>query len=208
MQQTAQPIDADTAAIGGSSISVDAHAVEGALLDPQWQRRPEETARAFAAFCDYRDMGPARSLRLLLKQYQGANRPQTAPKAPPTRRLKTLKLWSRRYAWPRRTQAFDAHLELLSRREREKAYMEDLEALRARQKQLGRITLRAATRLLEKALGRLEALEASEIDPGKLPAFFRAAASVAETATNAEAVALGLHELITLLDARDAESVQ
>ena len=59
---------------------------------------------------------------------------------------------------------------------------------------------------MEKASRRLEEIDLADIDPGRLPSFFRAAASVAEVATNAEAVALGMHELMGLLDSRDQEA--
>ncbi len=78
--------------------------------------------------------------------------------------------------------------------------MNDMEAMRQRQKQLSLATFNASILLLHKATRRLQALDAADIDPGKLPAYFRAAGAVAEMATNAEAVALGLHELMSLLD--------
>ncbi|MGH2354095.1 MAG: hypothetical protein ACRDJN_21015 [Chloroflexota bacterium] len=55
-----------------------------------------ETARARQAWADYLALGPGRSLEGLLDRYQ------SAPKAPPTRRLKTLKAWSRAYGWQAR----------------------------------------------------------------------------------------------------------
>ncbi len=61
----------------------------------------------------------------------------------------------------------------------------------------------AAARLLRKANVRLERLLAEEIAPQHLSPFFRAA--VDEAAANAEAVANGLHELISLLYSRDDE---
>ena len=86
--------------------------------------------------------------------------------------------------------------------------MNDMEAMRQRQKKLSLATFSAAISLLHKAIERLKALDAADIDPGRLPAYFRAAAAVAEVATNAEAVALGLHELVSLLDEpRDSREV-
>ena len=41
------------------------------------------------------------------------------------------------------------------------------------------------------ARSRLEALGVEEADPGRLSSYFRVAASIAESATSAEAVALG-----------------
>jgi hypothetical protein len=30
---------------------------------PPWEQQPKESARAYGAFCAYRDLGPCRSLR-------------------------------------------------------------------------------------------------------------------------------------------------
>ena len=64
----------------------------------------------------------------------------------------------------------------------------------------------AAARLLRKANVRLERLLAEEIAPQHLPSFFRAVASVAEADANAEAVAVGMHEPVGLLDAWDGDA--
>ncbi len=175
-----------------------------------WQRARDETAKAYAAFCHYRDMGPVRSLRLLLARYEEEHCQQTANEPPtgnrrvvvPTLRFRTLADWSRRNEWQRRAGAYDAHLALVARRVAEVAYMEDLESFKKRQKELSQATYAVAVALLDKARVRLEALDVEEIGPGRLPSYFRAAASIAESATNAEAVALGVHELIELLDAQ------
>ncbi len=58
---------------------------------------------------------------------------------------------------------------------------------------------------MKKANARLERLLAEEIAPQHLPSFFRAVAAVAKAGTNAEAVALGLHVPVGLLDSRDGE---
>ena len=160
--------------------------------DHSWRRREGETAKAYAAFCLYRDLGSGRSLE---KARQALGKSSGY--------IRQLETWSSRSAWQERCRTYDAFLELLSRREREAAYIEDMEAMRQRQKQLSLATFNTAISLLHKAMARLKALDAADIDPGKLPAYFRAAAAVAEMATNAEAVALGLHELLGLLDARE-----
>ncbi len=164
------------------------------VTDDAWTRSDDETAKAYAAFCLYRDLGTERSLEKV-RQKVGKR----------SGYIRQLERWSSRYAWPRRSKGYDAHLELLARRGREAAYMNDMEAMRQRQKKLSLATFNAAISLLHKATERLQALDAADIDPGKLPAYFRAAAAVAEMATNAEAVALGLHELMSLLDVRDGE---
>ncbi len=176
-----------------TDLANDAGEADGAV----WTRSDDETAKSYAAFCLYRDLGSARSLEKA-RQRLGKS----------SGYIRQLETWSSRYAWLRRSKGYDAYLELLSRREREASYMTDMEAMRQRQKKLSLATFSAAIGLLHKAMERLKALDAADIDPGKLPAYFRAAAAVAEMATNAEAVALGLHELVSLLDApRDAGEV-
>jgi len=69
-------------------------------VDPLARAEPE-TRQANAALRDYAAMGPGRSLASL------ASRHQTDPKAAPTKRLRTLKDWSRRYAWQARVEAVD-----------------------------------------------------------------------------------------------------
>ncbi len=178
-----------------TDLANDAGEADGAV----WTRSDDETAKAYTAFCLYRDLGSGRSLDAAFAQAKGCQKG--------VKRVSGFwQRWSRDHAWKNRAEAYDAHLELLSRREREAAYMKDMEAMRQRQKKLSLATFNAAISLLHKAMQRLQALDAADIDPGKLPAYFRAAAAVAEMATNAEAVALGLHELVSLLDApRDGE---
>lgn len=64
-------------------------------------RRATETKPAYAALCDYCQMGAGRSLAALLDRYQ------TATKPPPTKREKTLKDWSRFNEWQARAGAYD-----------------------------------------------------------------------------------------------------
>ena len=71
------------------------------------QRSDQETDAAVSACNDYLRMGPGRSLQGLLDGY----RPQSAPKAPPTKRLETLKDWSGRFEWQARAGAYDAEID-------------------------------------------------------------------------------------------------
>lgn len=66
------------------------------------QRQPGETDRAVLACNDYLRMGPGRSLANLLERYQSGT------ESAPTRRLTTLKDWSRKYGWKERVVAYDA----------------------------------------------------------------------------------------------------
>jgi hypothetical protein len=57
----------------------------------------KESAQALRALSDYLAQTPPRSLERLAERYQSATEPP-----PPTRRLKTLKDWSRTYRWQER----------------------------------------------------------------------------------------------------------
>lgn len=58
--------------------------------------QPRQNPKAEQAFLDYVALGPGRSLSALIEAYQ------SAPKAPPTKRLETLKDWSTKYHWQAR----------------------------------------------------------------------------------------------------------
>ena len=104
----------------------------------------------------------------------------------------------------RAIRAYDVYREREARKIKEAADNVALEAYRNRQVTLSQAGMQAAIRLLEKSVARLITLDASDIKPGQLPAFFRAAAHVAEVSGNAEATALGLDELSALLEDNNA----
>ena len=66
-----------------------------------WEMRPDESAEAFKAFCDYRGMGKA-SLNALYVRYRSG----TSESPPPTRRMRTLSEWCARYDWVERRKAW------------------------------------------------------------------------------------------------------
>lgn len=70
-----------------------------------WERRSDESPKAFHAFATYRDLGPARSLDRA-RQALGKN-------AAGYKRL--LDEWSSKYAWVERVAAWDAHHDALAR---------------------------------------------------------------------------------------------
>lgn len=73
----------------------------------EWDRQPGESARAFAAFCVYRDDGAGRSLRATVDK--------TGTK------LTQIGAWSRRHGWVSRVEAYDAHMARLEQAAREQA---------------------------------------------------------------------------------------
>ncbi len=157
-----------------------------------WDRQEGETPKAFAAFVVFRDQGPSRSLDAAYREARGQ---RSGNKRAPG----TWTDWYTRYRWKQRAEAYDAHLERLARRDRETEHLGDLQAYRERQKRIAQATIENCVGLMEKAGARLEGLEPEQIPPKLLPAFFRAAAALAEVASNAEAQMIGLQELFNQL---------
>jgi hypothetical protein len=65
------------------------------------QQKPQETAKAHAAFLEYCAMGPERSLRKLAEK-QGKNRAKTGQIA------NQLAIWSAQHHWQERVKKYDA----------------------------------------------------------------------------------------------------
>lgn len=88
--------------------------------DPVWERQPGEPARAFAAFCVYRDMGPQRSIR----------KAEPIIRAAGNGARKTVHQWSSKWGWASRAPAYDAMLdrERVAERVGEVRKMEDRHA--------------------------------------------------------------------------------
>jgi hypothetical protein len=70
--------------------------------DDPLSRIKGETIKAHNALMDYFLMGSGRSLNLLLEKYRAQIVSEVYLKAPPTKRLQTLKNWSSRYHWQAR----------------------------------------------------------------------------------------------------------
>ena len=155
-----------------------------------WEQQEVETAKAYEAFCDYRDMGAARSIDKAFRLRQ--NDAKIAPRG--------WDRWAAEYEWKRRAEAYDAHLELTARKGREEAHTAEIVAYRERCRKAAIQTGEMALAVLMKAGQRLKTLEPEQIEPHVLPAYLRAAASVMEASLNAEAEAVGVRRLETLLD--------
>lgn len=68
------------------------------------ERITTDTSRSYAALCDYAAMGPGRSLEKLCERYRSDT------STVPTKRLTTLKDWSREDDWQNRVQVYDQAL--------------------------------------------------------------------------------------------------
>lgn len=103
-----------------------------------WDRQPDETAKAFEAFCVYRDLGPGRSI------------PQVGQKLGKSEG--TLEPWSSKYEWVKRATAWDAEQD---RRARE-AQIKEIVAMRKRHAKI-------AAKALEKVSAALECVDPENV---------------------------------------------
>jgi hypothetical protein len=92
-----------------------------------WDRRPDESAQAFRAFCAYVEMGLSRSLAAVGRELYGVGRKRDA-----TGRLQE---WSRKTDWVARAAAFDAHQNSIRQEAMEAEF-------RAREVEMARLRLR------------------------------------------------------------------
>lgn len=101
-----------------------------------WERREDETSRAYEAFCTYRDIGPGRSIA---KTGQLLGKNQT-----------TLEQWSSKYGWVKRAAAWDDEQERIERTTAQKEQLKAIKDMRKRHADLGQAMLIKAARALAK----------------------------------------------------------
>src|SRR5260370_5769850 len=121
-----------------------------------WEQLPGESAKAYAAFCLYRDLGPRRSLDEASRSYH-RGRASSADGDTPSRRRRasgTMRRWADRWNWPARARAWD--------QECTRAHAtEQIEAL----KEMTKRHLQEAKVLQNKAVLRLSQLQPEELKP-------------------------------------------
>jgi hypothetical protein len=123
-----------------------------------WEQQPEETARAYGAFCVYRDLGPRRTLAAAAAAF--FERTGDAPE-------RQVDKWSSAFRWVERAAAWDRHLDAQGRAAQETARREMAERHG-----------REARALQAKALERLRALRPEELSPADVLRFFVDAAKL------------------------------
>lgn len=75
-----------------------------------WEKQPGETAKAYQAFCVYRDLGAGRSLSIAYER-TGKGRSKTGERSGKTEAPRLWERWSSKYQWVERSQAYDRHIE-------------------------------------------------------------------------------------------------
>jgi hypothetical protein len=125
-------------------------------------RQPGESARAFAAFCCYRDLGPRRSLREACRRFYDGETPG---------KVRQLERWSAAWGWGGRAAAWDEELDRQARetQERERRGMAERHA-------------RLAVACQDKALARLGAMRPEELGPAEVLRYLVEAAKLERAA--------------------------
>jgi len=111
-----------------------------------WERQKDESSRAYAAFCVYRDLGIERSLDKALA---------TANKKPTNRRHWAR--WMEKYNWVKRTKAYDDYIERKKREEKEKAILDMAE-------RHAKLAMAFQQRIAE----RIKVIDPSELSPSDM----------------------------------------
>jgi hypothetical protein len=149
------------------------------------EQLPNESAKAYAAFVAYAEMGTQRSLEKVQQKYDKS-----------TSYIRVLARWSAQHRWQERVREYDAAIaaeraELL----RQQRHAE-IERLRS-DSQADAANLRKLARGLNYQLDQAIAhLETGDIEPRHMAGILRTIAQALETATNLDAAALGIDEAL------------
>lgn len=123
------------------------------MAEKPWERQDGETPKAFEAFCEYRDLGPNRSIAKT-GQKLGKN-------------LTTLSEWSSKYDWVKRVAAWDVEQDRIAR----EAQIKEIVAMRKRHAKI-------AERALEKVTEALETINPQEMTHADMTRFMDVASKL------------------------------
>lgn len=112
-----------------------------------WERQPEETTKAFEAFCIYRDMGQERSAA------------KVAEKLSKSEQL--MKRWSYTHGWVERAAKWDDEQDRIERETAQREQSKAIREMRKRHADLG-------TAMLIKAAQALKSIPVQDIKPGDI----------------------------------------
>jgi hypothetical protein len=133
-----------------------------------WERWPGESAKAYVAFCLFRDLGPRRSLDAASRRYH-----HPGPEAPPPpggrlpRASGTIRRWAQRWSWVERARAWDQETERLQQ-------VEHLAAIQ----EMAQRHAKEALLMQNKAIERLRQLRPEELGARETLAFLVEAAKL------------------------------
>lgn len=179
-----------------------------------WERLEDETDKAYKAFECYRDLEQTeRSQWRAWVEYAGwrwgeERRAEEEAKGAEARQSGSrlpipgmIGGWSAQHEWVRRARAWDNHLARVRQRKREREHAEALDDHRDRQERFARASMGTAIKLMRRLTKRIDALTDKDLsDPRVLAKLIRANIDLFQAATNAEAQALAVDEILMILD--------
>lgn len=77
-----------------------------------YDRIENETIKAYAAFCIYRDMGIDRTLKVTAQEYYSVENPSNIPRV---KGMRTVEIWCSKYNWVDRCKDYDRDEEAIAR---------------------------------------------------------------------------------------------
>lgn len=157
-------------------------------LDPL----PNETAKAYAAYCVYRDLGEKRSIE--------AVRENTGKRQGYERQLMR---WSSKYDWVERAKQYDAYLANKARVQAEDEHLAELWEYRKQLAFSSRAALSAGQRALRLALEKLQNMDYEKIPVTSVPSYIKAANDTIEKAMDGWGMALAIDDLMDVMENKE-----
>jgi hypothetical protein len=171
-----------------AAISAPAAAELEASDAQPWDRQPNENSRSFTGFCVYRDIAPAIRSAAAVAEKTGE---------PPD----TVRRWRKRLKWVSRALAWDVYVDQLARADAITQHRREIEEFRTQQAAIAAVTLAIVRDGLAVAQKKIAVLDKEDLTPAVLNPFLRAMAAIAEASTNANAQAIGVTDLLAMIDA-------
>ena len=94
-------------------------------MSQPWERQKNESSKSFAWFCEYRDLGPARTLQKVVnKLAREQTKDDNGEKRVPIPTLTQLTNQSSKWGWTKRCQSYDNYMDERVRLQKEEDYLE------------------------------------------------------------------------------------
>lgn len=180
------------------------HNIPMPLRQP-WLRLPEETGQQYEAFERYRDLGPSRSIDLIVKQLAPAralldgsdpehrqvlrNTARSGQMDTDTPFGYQVLTWSNRFRWTFRAEQFDRHIAQMAS---EKIATEHAQMLQRH--------IAISMQLQEKALTRLRTMDSSELSSKEVLAYLKEAVELERVSRDMPRPSLNRTGEITVID--------
>ncbi|MDZ7703197.1 MAG: hypothetical protein U5L04_01775 [Trueperaceae bacterium] len=173
--------------------------------DKPWVQREGETEKQYEAFRKYMNLDANERTALhAWYDYAEWNWGKSRASQERAKDLDTapgyFRNWSYQHDWVERAKAFDAHIASIEFEKREKEALDKLEEHREKQLQWAKIMREQSIGLMKKLNDRISELKTKDLeDPNVIARLIRANVESFKAATEAEAHALGVYDLATLL---------